>query len=77
MLKTPTELDLVELEKREACNPAETAALIGIGQTKLREEVSAGRLIAKKIGSRTIITKLHRKQYLESLPQAEYSIRVA
>ena len=72
-----TECDLIELENREACSPAETAALIGIGQTKLREEVSAGRLIAMKIGRRTIITKFHRKQYLASLPQAEYARRVA
>ena len=76
-MRPPNDLDLGELEKREACNPAETAALLGIGQTKLREEVSAGRLIAKKIGSRTIITKFHRKLYLESLPQAEYARRVA
>jgi hypothetical protein len=71
------ERNLIELENREACSPAETAALIGIGETKLREEMSAGRLIANKVGKRTLITKEHRRQYLESLPQAEYPRRVA
>jgi hypothetical protein len=73
MPKIPNELNLIELQNREACSPAETAALIGIGETKLREEVSTGRLVANKVGSRTLITKAHRKRYLESLPQAEYA----
>ncbi len=77
MRKSLNEINLIDLENREACSPAETAALIGIGETKLREEVSAGRLIANKVGARTLITKAHRKRYLESLPQAEYARRVA
>jgi hypothetical protein len=77
MRKIQNELDLIELENREACSPAETAALIGIGETKLREEVSAGRLIANKVGKRTIITKVHRRRYLENLPQADYARRIA
>jgi hypothetical protein len=77
MRKIQNELALIELENREACSLAETAALIGIGETRLREEVSAGRLSANKVGKRTIITKAHRRRYLENLPQAEYPRRVA
>ena len=44
------------------------ARAVGIGRTKLYEEISAGRLRALKAGKRTIITVENRRAYVASLP---------
>jgi hypothetical protein len=44
------------------------ADAIGIGRSKLYAEIRAGRLKAKKIGSRTIITTPAARDYLDALP---------
>ena len=40
----------------------------GVGQTKMREEINAGNLKAKKLGKRTIITADDLREWLNSLP---------
>ena len=41
-----------------------------IGPTKVFEEISTGRLIARKVGRRTIITQEDESRWLQSLPKA-------
>jgi hypothetical protein len=44
------------------------ADAIGVGRSKVYAEIKAGRLKAKKIGSRTIITSDAAHTYLDALP---------
>jgi hypothetical protein len=44
------------------------ADAIGVGRSKLYAEIRAGRLKAKKVGSRTIITSAAAHTYLDALP---------
>ncbi|TWG35789.1 excisionase family DNA binding protein [Acidovorax delafieldii] len=39
-----------------------------IGRTKLYAEMNAGRLMAKKFGSRTLIPRTEAKKWMEQLP---------
>lgn len=47
---------------KEACRE------IGIGRTKLYQEIAAGRLIARKANKRTIILHEELQSYLQALP---------
>jgi excisionase family DNA binding protein len=44
------------------------AEAIGVGRSKLYEEIRDGRLQAKKLGSRTLITAKAAREYLSNLP---------
>ena len=44
------------------------AAAVGISRTKVYEEIAAGRLVARKCGSRTLITFASAQAWLNSLP---------
>ena len=44
------------------------AATIGIGRSKVYEEIRDGKLRAKKLGARTLITADAAAAYLDSLP---------
>jgi len=55
----------------------EAAEAAGIGLTKLREEIAAERLIARKLGKRTLINVSDLEAWAANLPQAEYARRVA
>ena len=46
-------------------------AVSGIGRTTIYAEIKAGRLKAKKVGKRTIITAEAGKAYLDSLPEMQ------
>jgi excisionase family DNA binding protein len=46
----------------------EFAEAVGIGRSKLYAEIRAGRLKAKKLGSRTLIMATDGDAYLDSLP---------
>lgn len=50
-------------------SPRQFAKRNGIGVTKTYEEINAGRLIARKCGSRTIITVDEERAWLQSLPK--------
>jgi excisionase family DNA binding protein len=55
----------------------EAAKAAGIGLTKLREEIAAERLVAKKLGKRTLVSVSDLESWTANLPQAEYARRVA
>jgi hypothetical protein len=43
--------------------------LVGIGRSLLFEELAAGRILAKKIGRRTVILETDLSAWLKSLPE--------
>jgi hypothetical protein len=43
----------------------------GIGRTKAYDEINAGRLKARKVGKRTLVTEADAKAWLDSLPAFE------
>jgi len=47
------------------------AEAVGIGRSKVYEEIRDGRLQAKKLGSRTLITAEAASDYLSSLPNLD------
>lgn len=52
--------------------PRKTAfAMIGVGQTMGHELINAGRLDARKIGGKTVITTASIRAMVESLPRAK------
>lgn len=52
-------------------NLYEAAEVAGIGLTKLREEIAAQRLVARKLGKRTLIKISDLESWAENLPEAE------
>ena len=54
----------------------EAAEAAGIGLTKLREEIRAKRLIARKLGRRTLISAEDLNTWASNVPQIEGGHRV-
>jgi excisionase family DNA binding protein len=57
------------MEKRISCSVNEAAKAAGIGLTKLREEIRANRLIARKLGKRTLINLEDLNTWAANLPR--------
>jgi excisionase family DNA binding protein len=55
---------------RESFSPDEIAQRNGLGRTTVFAEIKARRLIARKVGKRTVITRDDERAWLESLPTA-------
>ena len=49
----------------------ESCAAARVGRTTLYEEIAAGRLIARKVGRRTVILRSDLESWLAQLPQAK------
>lgn len=49
----------------------EAAARIGIGRTKLLEEVAAGRICVVRVGRRVLVTEHELRRYVASLAPME------
>jgi excisionase family DNA binding protein len=58
-------------EDKKAVSVNEAASLAGVGRTTLFSEIRNGRLIARKVGRRTIITTEALDSWLLSLPTRE------
>ncbi len=56
--------------EKVASSIPETADEVGVGRSRLYEEIAAGRLKARKVGARTIILHTDRDAWLASLPEA-------
>jgi excisionase family DNA binding protein len=56
--------------EREGLSVAEACAIAGIGRTKLYEIITAGDLVARKLGRRRIILRQDLLRFLETLPSA-------
>jgi excisionase family DNA binding protein len=57
-------------DNRIFCSVNEAAKAAGIGLTKLREEIAAERLVARKLGKRTLIKISDLESWAANLPQA-------
>ena len=57
------------MQNRISMGVDEAAKAVGIGQTKLREEIAAKRLIARKLGKRTLIAMVDLESWIANLPQ--------
>jgi excisionase family DNA binding protein len=55
---------------RAAHSIAETCALTGLGRDTIYCAIRAGKLVARKVGRRTLITDSDLRRFLESLPRA-------
>jgi excisionase family DNA binding protein len=64
-------------ELRIAYSVNEAAKAAGIGLTKLREEIRAKRLIARKLGKRTLINVEDLNTWAANLPRVDSARRVA
>ena len=54
---------------RELYSPRETEAILGISHSKLYNLIGDGRLDARKIGGKTVITAQSIRQLIASLPK--------
>jgi excisionase family DNA binding protein len=55
---------------RRAHSIAETCALTGLGRDSIYSAIRSGRLLARKLGRRTLITDDDLHQFLAGLPRA-------
>ena len=55
---------------------SEVKARLGIGNTFVYQEISAGHLDARKIGARTLITAESLKRYIKALPLADIAMKL-
>ena len=58
-------------EEKLAYTVKEALEAIGIGHSKLYEEIAAGRLKARKLGARTLILKTDLQAWLDALPEVK------
>jgi excisionase family DNA binding protein len=56
-------------EHRRLYNVAEAAVECGVGQTKIRQEITAGRLIARRVGKLFLITSEDLASWIDNLPR--------
>ncbi len=61
--------EIVQIVAPVAFSPKAFERAFGIGHTKLYEEIKAGRLIARKLGVRTIILAEDAVAWARSLPR--------
>ncbi len=71
--QSPNTVRSPELTLKLGLSIEESCQAAGIGRTKIYEAIGSGKLIAKKVGRRTIILPKHLKVYLESLPVADFA----
>lgn len=64
-------------EPRISYSVNEAAKAAGIGLTKLREEIRANRLIARKLGKRTLINVEDLNAWAANLPRVDSARRAA
>ncbi len=70
MLNTTAAKAAIPKSEKVASSIPETADEVGVGRSRLYEEIAAGRLKARKVGARTIILHTDRDAWLASLPEA-------
>jgi excisionase family DNA binding protein len=56
---------------RQGLSIAEACAMAGIGRTKIYEAISAGELVARKYGKRTLILRADLQDFLANLPTVQ------
>jgi hypothetical protein len=67
----------VKIIDRISYSIPESAAAVGMGMTRLREEIAAGRLIARKVGRRTIINVVDLQTWANNLTTTDMHLATA
>lgn len=70
-------MDNAASSQPEGLSLPEAEALSGLGKTSIGKGIAGKQLVARKYGKRTIVLREDLMTFLKSLPQAEYSRRVA
>ena len=65
------------MPERIAYSVNEAAKAAGIGLTKLREEIRSKRLVARKLGKRTLINVEDLNAWAANLPRVDLACRAA
>jgi hypothetical protein len=73
LMDTSSKVERQHRARRRAMSLAEFCERYSIGRTKAYEELHAGRLRARKCGTRTIITEDEAEDWLQRLPKASRS----
>lgn len=60
----------MDTQERDAFSPDEFAKRVGVGRTTVFAEIKDGRLVARKVGNRTLIVVDDAKAWLSKLPRA-------
>jgi len=63
-------LTLAAIEKRALYSPRETEAILGISHATLYRLINTGRLDARKIDNKTVITDESLRHFIDALPKA-------
>ncbi len=71
--QSPNTVRSPELTLKFGLSIDESVQASGIGRTKIYQAIGSGELIAKKCGSRTIITPKHLAAYIDNLPVADFA----
>lgn len=59
-------------DKRICFSPSDAAKALRIGKSTLFAILAAGKIKARKLGTRTLITASELSRYVESLPEARF-----
>jgi excisionase family DNA binding protein len=59
----------LKMSNRMLLGVAEAAEAASIGPTKIREEIAAGRLIARRMGKRVLIAVEDLRSWIDDLPR--------
>lgn len=57
-------------------SPADAAKALGIGKSTLFAILAAGKIKARKLGTRTLIPAAELSRYVEGLPEAQFHAHV-
>jgi hypothetical protein len=57
------------MQNEKALTIREFQSFASLGRTKIYDEIKCGRLVARKVGRKTLILAADARAYLESLPR--------
>jgi excisionase family DNA binding protein len=65
----PERLPTIPFSERFALSVNDAAAYVGLSTSVIRQEVSAGRLAAKRYGTKLLILRVNLESYILGLPE--------
>ena len=59
---------VMTMDQKRAFDIVEICERTGLGRSKIYEQIGIGRLVARKVGRRTLVLERDLKDFLEALP---------